>query len=410
MYKLKVFFSTLNIVLVLIGYQFISTFFAATISTEGSQFITIPYRVVTIFVSLIVIFLNFREKFKLQLVLKILFIYWILLLSRFFYDVYYRTDLMLDSVKVFQTWSYMLLFGLLPTIAIIKSSKYINLDKALLFTYILAAISVILSFISNTEFTEATDIRLGSSEALNSISTGHLGLTTFILSLYLLSQRRFGIIYKIAVIFITILSFILLMRAGSRGPLLSLMCLLAVYIFGHSKHKINNLLVLSIFFIIGWLTIDYILEGIKSISPILHERLLYRQEAGQFDDRNPLYQYAWESFLQNPIIGKNFAVYTNYGWFIYAHNVFLDSIMQLGIIGGILITYLLWKSVSKTINLISTGSSCFWLGLLLIQLISKIMVSGSFYTEPAISCLIALLFSLDNKNILYQYQYHLDHQ
>src|SRR5690554_6007945 len=93
--KLNIFFSTLNFVLVFIGYQLATSLFLPVSSDlEGiSRSVTIPYRAFALLISIFVIILNFKRKSKkTSLVLVILGIYWIALIIRIFYDSVLRSD------------------------------------------------------------------------------------------------------------------------------------------------------------------------------------------------------------------------------------------------------------------------------------------------------------------------------
>ncbi|MCH3923903.1 MAG: O-antigen ligase family protein [Bacteroidales bacterium] len=399
--KINTFFSTLNLVLCLVGYQFTTSVFSFVIpEAEDSRLLTVPYRAFALLVCLITIFLNVRSKFTLKPILKVLSIFWLLLLVRFAYDMYYRTDIFIFRDQVNQTWLYMVAMTIIPMYSIMKSYRNIDFDMLLKWTYILLSVAICFTFFSNQSFQEDTESRLDANIALITINTGHMGLTAIILSIYILVKKNLPKISKIIVIGISILSIFIWLRAGSRGPILAAIAIIAVLILGFSKHKVRNILLLCVLSIVGYLCIDYIMQGINYISPVLYDRFTYKASVGQTEDRNPLYLYAINSFLESPIIGKNFAVYgLAYGWMIYSHNVILDSIMQLGIIGGVMIIYILYKSIVRIIKLVNLRSPYVWISLLLMQQIMSVMVSGAIYENPLLSILIVLLFMpLNNYN------------
>ena len=78
---------------------------------------------------------------------------------------------------------------------------------------------------------------------------------------------------------------------------------------------------------------------------------------------------------------------------MYTHNAFLDSLMQLGVIGLILI-YIYLKPISSTIQFFKTNDNRLWLGLFLSQSLISTMLSSSFYNSYEISILIVLLYTL----------------
>lgn len=394
--KLNTFISTLNIVLVFIGYQFTTSLLSPFMpEAEASRLVTIPYRAFALLICLITIFLNFKSKFNLNVVVKVLMVYWVLLLIRFFYDMYFRMDVFVSSDRKLQTLLFMIPMTIIPMYSVMKSYRVIDFKKLFTWTYILSSITILYVFISNQSFQEATLDRLDANAALTSISSGHLGLFVLILSFFFIIRRNPSLIKRVFIIIIGILSLIIMLRAGSRGPLLALIGIIAVWILGASKKKAQNLIMFFLISIIGYLSLDYIMQAINYISPELHNRLIYKK----LEDRTPLYTYAFNSFLENPFVGKNFGLYFGYGTFHYSHNVFMDSIMQLGIAGGLMIIFIIWKTIIKIIDLIKVKSFNFWIGLILVQEIMAIMVSGSFYYSPIVSILIVLLFlPLDRDN------------
>ncbi len=402
--KLNTFFSTFNLILCFVGYQLATTLFSSFIPVfEASRLVTVPYRAFALLICLITIFLNFKSKLSLNLTVKILFIFWLLLLIRFFYDMYFRTDVYVFSDKKLQTILYMIPMTLIPMYSVMKSYKSINFNKLLSWTYILFTFSICMTFFSNVSFQEESMDRLNANNALNAINAGHFGLTVLLLSFYFLISKKLIIIKKIGICLIGIIALLIMFRAGSRGPILALIGVVAVWILGASKKKILNITIFLFFCFLGYIFIDYIFQFIGYISPLLEARLNIGNVEEQLYGRDNLLTIAFNCFLGNPIFGKNFAIYWGDGTMIYAHNIFFDSLMQLGIIGGVMMIYILWKSVAKIIKLINIRSSYFWIGLILMQYIMGVMVSGAIYETPLISILIVLLFMpLDEKNYTLQ--------
>lgn len=397
--KLNTFFSTLNIVLVFIGYQFTTSLFSPFMpETEASRIVTVPYRAFALLVCLITIFLNYKSKFKLNVVLKVLMIYWALLLIRFFYDMYFRMDVYVFTDVKLRTLLFMIPMTLIPMYSVMKSYKVIDFKKLLTLTYILSSFTILYIFITNQSFQNSSLERLDANVALTTINTGHLGLFVLILSLFSLIRKNNSLAKRIFYNIIAIISVLVMLRAGSRGPLLAFVGVIIFWILGASKNKAQNLIILFFIVIIGYFSLEYILKFIEYVSPVLEARLK-RGQVEQIEGRDFLYINAWETFIENPFLGKNFAIYSGSGTMIYSHNLFMDSIMQLGIAGGLMIIYILLKTTFKIVDLIKLKSLYFWIGLILVQEIMAIMVSGSFYYSPIVSILIVLLFlPLDREN------------
>lgn len=179
-------------------------------------------------------------------------------------------------------------------------------------------------------------------------------------------------------------------RAGSKGPFLAALGVFFVWILGYSKNisKSIFLLLSSVFF--GYLMFDYFVEFMKSISPILYDRVFETDDL--LSERGILYDYALDIFNRNPLTGGSFGLYLNPGESIYAHNILLDSLMQMGFIGGAMLLYILISVVKRIIQVIYLKEKYYWIALLLMQTVMLLMVSSSVYYEPVFSIFIVLLF------------------
>lgn len=391
--QLKIFLSTFNLLLCITGYEFTTSLFSFLMPSWGeSRMITLPYHAFALFICLLTILFNIKEKFTLKPVQGWFVFFFILIIIRFLYDAYYRLDVEMNSDYKFQIIMYMIPKGLLEMYAVMKSYKNISFEGLLKWVYVFFSSACIVTFFSNVEYQEATTDRLNANIAIGTISAGHLGLSTLIISIYLLLYRRIGLLKKIFVVFVVVLSTLIMLRSGSRGPILALIGVIMLWIFSVSKHRVVGLLLLLFFALFVSLLKDVIFQLVENVSPVLYARFEYRDVGEQASDRLPLYEYAIESFLSNPIFGKNFAVYMSNGFCIYVHNILLESFMQLGLLGGVIFVVVLFKVFFRIVKMIQIKSPYFWLGLLLIQQVLKCMVSSSLYFTPIISILIILLF------------------
>ena len=94
--SINIFLSTLNFILFFVGYELIVSIFIPASLTEASasQIITIPYRGMALFISLLVILINFRIKLiNIPSGLKMLLFFWIILIIRMFYDIFIDTEI-----------------------------------------------------------------------------------------------------------------------------------------------------------------------------------------------------------------------------------------------------------------------------------------------------------------------------
>lgn len=393
--RLNIFLSTLSVILVLFGYQFVTTLFGSSMTMANSRSITLPFRVLSLAILMITWYLNRNTKSNSKS-LRILWIYWALLLARMFYDLFVRSDIPpmnSDQRNVFVLLTFSEAF--IPSIVFSKCYKIIDFDKLLTWSFILTSATVLIAmFINTTAFLTGnvgTGERLTANVALNSISTGTLGLMAIIVAVELLRKHKFMLILKLLMFLMIFIDFVFMLRAGSRGPMLSGFVVLLFVILSMTKNKIANFSLLLLVGIILWFSLAYLENVISDISPVLHERLYRDSVEDQLYGRDNLYTLAFSYFLESPIWGKYFCLYMD-GEMVWPHNIFIESLLQLGIIGFALMMTIVVKSCIKVLSIGESKANYFWLALILIVGISGGMVSTIFCMNSRIGPLYALLF------------------
>jgi len=392
-----------------VGYQLATSLFLPISSNiEGiSRSVTVPYRGFALLVSLVVILLNLKRKVgKTPLALKVLWIFWIALIIRIFYDTNIRTDVHLNNTQ--QLWLYVFGICLPAMFSVMKSIKMIDLEKALNWVYLGTVLILVLSLFNNaslwldsSEITGRTDANI----ALNTIYFGHIGTTGIVLSMYLLFKRRTNFVKTFLIVVILMFSFFVMMRAGSRSPVLALTVILLFWIFARGKNIVFGTVIIAVIASLILIFLEPILSFMGNFSPVMESRLrlaIFQQYSG---GRDHLAQDAINIFLDSPLIGKQFALFDNYGGFIYSHNIILDALMGLGIIGGFSMIYILWRSLKRSYFLIKYDDAHIWIFLILIQQIVLNMFSGAFYYNQLLNGLLVfvLLYKSRDKEKSYNY-------
>ena len=410
--KLNKSLSTINFVLCFVGYQLAtSLFLPASSDIEGiSRTVTVPYRALALLIAFLVVFFNVKTKSKkLPNALKFFLIYWVALTIRVFYDICIRKNVYLEDTS--HLWLFILGINFPAMFSVMISYKSIDTDKALKWIYIGTIVTLVLSLFNNpTLLLEASEIteRVNANVGLQTISFGHLGTMGIILSLYILSQHKMNLIKKVILIAVILLSFFIMLRAGSRSPILALIVVLLFWLFSYGKNIILGLSVSIILVILLSVFIEPILQFMGNISPVIENRLRASIFEGDSSGRDALYIEAVDLFLDNPFLGSQFAFFGNeYNLgFGYAHNIILEALMALGIIGGIMTMIFLWNAVKISFFAVKNKNSNFWIYLILFQQIVLAMV-GSIYYNQLLNMLIVFVLvkgyykkdGLNNENI-----------
>jgi len=389
-------FSTLNFVLCFVGYPLATSLFLPVSSDiEGiSRSVTIPYRAFALMISIFVIAININKSpSKVPLAFKVFIFFWAILIFRIFYDLHFRLDVHLKDPG--QLWLY--IFGIcLPAVfSILKSYRYINLGKALYWIYLLSILTLILTLFSNQLiFIDTTEVqgRQNANIALNTIIFGHIGTSVVLVSIFLLLKTSITTKIKIGIVLILIMATFVMLRAGSRGPLVALIIVLLFWTFSFKRNILTGATIIFVTSLVTFLFINSILELIGSISPIIASRMEMTLYENDLSDRQWFYGKAIEAFYDSPIWGKQFAIFRSNGEFSYSHNIVLDALMGLGIIGGSLIMYFLYKALTKAYTIIKIRDNHYWISLIFIQQFIFSMTSGAIYHDQQFSALLTFIF------------------
>jgi len=395
--RLNKFLSTLNFVLVFVGFLLVTSLFlpASTLDDSLVRLVTIPYRVVTLALALLVILLSFKGKFKSLYPASFLafLLFWLILIVRIFYDTTLRQDILLDDTSL--TWVY--IFGIcMPTIiSLALSYRFIDLEKALWWILIISGFTFAIIVLKNNALfgvDAAIEGRHQGNAAVSTISFGHFGATSIILAGYMLFYRNTAFFTKLFLFVIILVGLFFVLRAGSRGPMLALVVVFLFLIFG----RIRNLFVA--FFVLGAgilaliLIVDPALYVVGEISPLLEDRLRASIEKVGFGSRDIYYSSAVDLFLESPVWGSQYLIIFDDGSSDYSHNIFLDALISAGILGFLLLLYFLSIGLMKSNHMLKNRHSDAWLGLLLVQQITFNMFSGAFYLNPILSALLVIIF------------------
>lgn len=359
---------------------------------EGtSRLITIPFRILALGITLTTLLLNIKKKNEYPLALKLFFLFWVILLFRMFYDLELRTEYFIPDAFKQQVWLFAIGICFIPMVSLAKSYSKIDFNFCLKYIYFACCVILVVSFFTTIKSTP-TEERLDGNIALDSISFGQAAITATIISIYrLITEKNISKFSKIGLIFFSFLGVYVALRSGSRSPLLALaIVLLFWFSFKNLKLSKGFLIFLSIISLLVFLK-KFIVQIIGVISPITAFRLNEGMSGNDLSMLNRQESYLWfiNKILENPIWGSQFARLSNGEYPGYAHNIFLDILLGLGLVGLVLFLYIIIKAMSSLrTNIIEKNN--FWIGLLMIQFFIPSLTSGAFYSDPLLNGTIVL--------------------
>jgi O-Antigen ligase len=348
-----------------------------------------------------------------------------LLLFWLFYIVRFVVDISIRGIKFGEKdtfFMYSMVFGssFLPMVAVIFNSKYIVIDNLYKKLYRMVLLSnLLITFLiyyqngglSLALFSSRIDIiGLSSDEhVINSIAIGLYGNTLFILSVYsLMFIEHKNFIQKMFVVFFSLIGLFNVIVSASRGPFLSMFVLL-IFVF-YFKYRTSSTRIKKIgliYKVIMALVVGgFLVISAGFLNNSLDKFTLFNRfsdfnnnlESGVKETRNYEYASALNQFYESPIVGDQ--IVTKYDSF-YPHNIYLEVLMSLGVIGGVILLGIHYEIVKRIGYIFKNKNYTFFMILivLLIILLSS-MTSGGIALNPEFWLILALFFSIRYKNMI----------
>lgn len=238
----------------------------------------------------------------------------------------------------------------------------------------------------------------GRSHTIELRSVGHVNHSAIYLSIVLvlaISLFRY-LENRLEKIFIVLSSFIILLSlilTGSRATVLGIIAaLVSIFIFSKKKKQFAYIFVTII------VTVVIILISVPNLQLLQKNTSL---SDNSLIERISLWKNAWELFISHPIFGvgaKHFRLYNTHNSGSHAHNLYFNTIAQLGIVGFIsfvLILYLIIKSLKASYY---NRESSLWtaaLGVFIIVLVNGIF-NTTLHSEHGLLFALILATGLNN--------------
>lgn len=374
------------------------------LNTNTTPF-SILYRSVCVFFMVILLFVpkkKVTQDNKAKKVFVLLMIFWIFLLLRIFYDFEFTDVLKQPNILLNPTQVYLfaIFLSLFPIIVIYKNRHFINyihIEKYLNIAITLYAFSIFLGLFLNFNnnfiniFFERTELAYGSDfgpHPLNPISISRAGSIIFLLSVNRLLINKENVLLMILFL---IIGLSLLLLGSSRGPFISTIIILLILLYS-KRSSFKNVLGLSIILFLIFLAFTSFVN--------LEELGIFKRfvspNYGNDPTRGEIWDAAFDYFLNSPIIG--YSIVDKFG--IYPHNIFLEVLMSIGLIGVIPFIIPIFESIKKSLKILSKSQNNSFALLFISQLFISLS-SGSTYYNPEFWVLISLIL-FSNKQSFYE--------
>ena len=369
-------------VLTIVGFPLVSTL--PTLLGLDSQLATIPYRMLVAGLAVGILYgwwlRGTRVLFNSAVLVTLTL--WTLLIARMLWD----TIVSPLPGELYTPAGQLLLLSLgacfLPAMVGLEFPSDASLDLARRWIEVLGAIAMVAILYVGLRGVLAGSIlyRL-ATPVLNPISVGHLGVSVMIVALC--GYAGSGRLAKIGRVLLVVLSVGVTVATVSRGPILA--GLLAVVILAFvTRRKRLGIKALA-------LRVGIIAVGIAGVAAAV----LYLEDTGVIDilarltdtfqdvasqERAKMIRGAWTQFTDNPVLGSAFV---ELQFMENPHNIVLESMMALGVVGLGLLLVSMAASLSAAGDVIRTVPRHAWVGLIYLQYVVNGMLSGSLFTDGA---------------------------
>lgn len=395
----KSYLANINLINVFFGYVLVTFFLIPIFGESSTQIITVPYRAFSLLLSLIVIISHFDRKLRLPFSLRLLIIFWIFTLLRIFIDLEIIYDSFVPNIFKQRINLTTIFVITIPLISFIFSYRSLSFTFCLKWSFILGVIFIFSSYLTSVQIANL-DERIDLNDALNSINFNIHSSLVFLICIYLLINFQFNLFKKIFLISICLLCLYISLRSGSRGPILSLVLILTLWLSLLRFNFFKSFFIVLSMFCFLYIFLDFFLDLLNLISPITYNRINLALNGNElsYNQRVDSYSYFWNLILDSPIFGSHFAVVFKDVYPIYAHNIFLDILLSLGLVGVLLFSFILYL-IFKDFNFLLKNNLFYLFHVFSIYFFFCSLTSNAYYTNPY----LLLAFSL---SLLFSYNYY----
>lgn len=195
-------------------------------------------------------------------------------------------------------------------------------------------------------------------QGISPVSFGFTNSPILLISLFyfhkLFKSKILSIIFNIGTVLLC--SYIIVI-AGQRGPILWTIVAMFIYLSMKTKKKVKYYLLVFVFGVIIYIGRFAIIQELKYYVPRTAEKfemtIVEGYTSGRFDLDRPdqsTFLIGIQNFAESPLFGYNFRLVTDYYEFkgSYAHNIFIEILMTMGLLGFIPFVYLLLMVYKKS--------------------------------------------------------------
>lgn len=391
--------SNWNFVNLLFGFSFVTILFLDNGESMISTNITMPYRLVSLILSILVIFNNLGNYKKITILANVFVLFYLAYILKIIFCLNFDTFVYYGKSDI-TYYSFSILIVFIPLISVLLSSTKLDINFILKNSFLIVFVSSILATLGyNPANQMSIEKRLDANVALSSISFGHLGVSLVILAFAVFRKSNY---YNILAILSIFLGLFIIIIAGSRSPFLALIIIVGVFILQSKLNKVVLYTTIVSFLSTICIFLEHILTFINLYSQVSYSRLSASVENGDTGDRDSYYKAAIEQFFESPFIGGNFVLINGLGKGDYPHNLFLEALMAFGILGGLVVFIFHFRVFYVSQAVISFDRNYRFLFLLFLQFLVVSSLHGSWWGSTSFVFILGYFLNLKQNRLFAQ--------
>ena len=368
---------------------------------DSSQLYSIPLRIA---IAIIMIFLIFSSHLKIthgnKLNLISFWAFWILYFGAILKASIFSADLMRNSALTVS--GYSIIYAILPFIFF--SSKQ-NERTIIIFKNAIIVSGVLLSILTFYLYKDLLFQGIGRISmakyqlgydfvSISPLALSYASSLIIAICIYYISFLKLEKVTKLYYWFAVFASLAPFFLGASRGGVVALVFTFGFIVFYRQgfKSKIFSLFLIAFLsIIIFYLSVYFESSVITRVLNISDDI----QQGSSSTSRLELWQSTWVQFISSPIWGDSIQSILP----PHPHNILLESLMAVGILGTIPLMLLIFAAFRKSIKIVKYRPEHGWTLILFLQGFIQHMFSGTIYTAIFFWAGMGLVFSIEITNI-----------
>jgi O-Antigen ligase len=387
--------------LAFVGFPFVSAFASAL--GIYSQVLSIVLRAIVLGLALATMIAAERRVFDIvwrDSAVRCFLLLWVALTLRFVWDAtFVPIPLPLPWIE-----NFLMVFGIafIPALALFHvpdSSPFDNARRWIMVLGTLAGVFVAIAFVrAFTSGDALLNLSRLSTESLNPITTGHVGVGVVITAWMAergVAPSGFQRLLDSKLVRATcgIIGLLLVIASASKGPMVALLAaIFTAQLAQWLRQRTWQTFVRIPLSLIGLLVLlgllAWVISSLFGLS--LVDRITDIASDTSTTDRFGMLSRALQQFEESPLFGSSIVELESR---IYPHNLLADVLMVSGVFGFLLLLGVLAFSVRAYARILMTSQS--WIAMVYSQYFVGAMFSGSAYFDPQFWCITATVLGID---------------